>query len=111
MPLPSLSSTTNRPLIFWLFSTCFLIWLMIMMGGATRLTHAELSIVEWKPITGIIPPLNQAQWAEEFEKYKAFPEYKLVNQGLSLPSFQFIYFMEYIHRLLSRSWGYGLWCL
>lgn len=104
--LPSISPE-NRPLIFWLFSTCFLIWLMIMVGGATRLTHAGLSIVEWKPITGIIPPLNQTQWLEEFEKYKQFPEYKLVNKGMSLSSFQFIYFMEYAHRLLGRLMG--LW--
>lgn len=106
LTLPSLRSS-NRPLIFWLFSTCFLIWIMIMVGGATRLTHAGLSIVEWKPITGIIPPLNQVQWLEAFESYKQFPEYKLVNQGMSLSSFQFIYFMEYIHRLLGRFMG--LW--
>ncbi len=106
MLLPTLSSS-NRPLILWLFSTCFLIWLMVMVGGATRLTHAGLSIVEWKPITGIIPPLNQAQWLEAFESYKKFPEYKLINQGMSLSSFQFIYFMEYIHRLLGRFMG--LW--
>jgi cytochrome c oxidase assembly protein subunit 15 len=80
---------------------------MIMLGGATRLTHAGLSIVEWKPITGIIPPLTHPQWLEEFEKYKQFPEYKLINQGMSLSSFQFIYFMEYAHRLLGRLMG--LW--
>jgi len=80
---------------------------MIIVGGATRLTHAGLSIVEWKPITGIIPPLNQAQWLIEFEKYQQFPEYKLINKGMSLSSFQFIYFMEYAHRLLGRL--LGLW--
>jgi cytochrome c oxidase assembly protein subunit 15 len=98
---------SNRPLIVWLLSTCFLIWLMIMLGGATRLTHAGLSIVEWKPITGIIPPLSHTQWIVEFEKYQQFPEYKLINQGISLASFQFIYFMEYAHRLLGRLMG--LW--
>ncbi len=101
-PLPR-----NRSLIFWLFSTCFLIWLMIMVGGATRLTHSGLSIVEWKPLTGVLPPLNQAQWLEEFEKYKQFPEYKLINQGMGLSSFQSIYWMEYAHRLLGRM--LGLW--
>ena len=100
-------SFSDRSLTFWLFSTCFLIWLMIMVGGATRLTHAGLSIVEWKPITGIIPPLTQAQWLEAFESYKQFPEYKLVNQGMDLAGFQFIYFMEYFHRLLGRLMG--LW--
>ena len=103
------SPSANRPIVMWLLSTCFLIWLMIMLGGATRLTHAGLSIVEWKPITGIIPPLNHAQWLEEFHKYQQFPEYKLINQGMSLPSFQFIYFMEYAHRLLGRLMG--LWFL
>ena len=97
----------NRPIIFWLLSTCFLIWLMIILGGATRLTHSGLSIVEWKPITGIIPPLNQTQWVEEFAKYQQFPEYNLINKGMSLSSFQFIYFMEYAHRLLGRLMG--LW--
>ncbi|MCE3230881.1 MAG: hypothetical protein K0R52_809 [Alphaproteobacteria bacterium] len=109
--VPSLSSPSpqNRPLVFWLSGACFLIWVMVMVGGATRLTHAGLSIVDWKPITGIIPPLNQAQWLEEFEKYKQFPEYKLVNQGMGLSSFQFIYSMEYAHRLLGRLMG--LWFL
>jgi cytochrome c oxidase assembly protein subunit 15 len=81
--------------------------MMIMVGGATRLTHAGLSIVEWKPITGIIPPLTQAQWLEAFGSYKQFPEYKLVNRGMNLADFQFIYFMEYFHRLLGRMMG--LW--
>lgn len=99
----------NRRIIFWLFSTCFLLWLMIMLGGATRLTHAGLSIVEWKPITGIFPPLTHSQWLAEFDKYKQFPEYKLVNQGMNISSFQFIYLMEYAHRLLGRL--IGLWFL
>lgn len=99
--------TKNKPLIIWLFSTCFLIWLMIMLGGATRLTHAGLSIVEWKPIVGILPPLNQTQWLAAFELYQKFPEYKLINQGMTLSEFQFIYFMEYFHRLLGRL--IGLW--
>lgn len=101
------TKSSNRPIILWLFSTCFLIWLMIMLGGATRLTHAGLSIVEWKPLTGILPPLNQAQWLEAFEDYKRFPEYKLVNKGMELKDFKFIYFMEYFHRLLGRMMG--LW--
>jgi len=95
----------NRALVVWLLGACLLIWLMIMMGGATRLTHAGLSIVEWRPLTGIIPPLNQDQWLEAFEHYKQFPEYKLMNRGMELPSFQFIYWMEYTHRLLGRLTG------
>lgn len=95
----------NPLLTLWLGGVCFLIWLMIMLGGATRLTHAGLSIVEWKPITGIIPPLDTTQWQEEFAKYQEFPEYKLINQGMSLKEFKTIYWMEYAHRLLGRLIG------
>jgi len=103
----SFHKSSNRSLALWLLSTCFLIWMMIMLGGITRLTHAGLSIVEWKPITGIIPPLSHTQWVEVFESYKQFPEYKLVNQGMELADFQFIYLMEYFHRLFGRI--IGLW--
>lgn len=96
---------SNPAIVFWLFGSCFLIWLMIMLGGATRLTHSGLSIVEWKPIVGILPPLTQAAWLEEFAKYQQFPEYQLINQGMSLAEFKFIYFMEYAHRLLGRLIG------
>ncbi len=92
-------------LTLWLGSVCFLIWLMIMLGGATRLTHAGLSIVEWKPITGVIPPLNDEEWQEEFVKYQAFPEYQLINKGMSLDEFKTIFWMEYAHRLLGRLIG------
>lgn len=99
------SPIIHRGIILWLFGTCFLIWLMIMLGGATRLTHSGLSIVEWKPIVGIIPPLTEATWLEEFAKYQQFPEYQLINQGMSLSDFKFIFFMEYAHRLLGRLIG------
>lgn len=95
----------DRGIIAWLFGTCLLIWFMIMLGGATRLTHAGLSIVEWKPIVGTIPPLTELSWLTEFEKYKQFPEYQLINQGMTLSEFKFIYFMEYSHRLLGRLIG------
>jgi len=101
------SPNQSKYIIFWLLSTCFLIWLIIMVGGATRLTHSGLSIVEWKPITGVIPPLTQAQWWEAFQSYQKFPEYQLVNQGMSISDFKFIYLMEYGHRLLGRL--IGLW--
>lgn len=97
---------SSRPtVVLWLLGTCFLIWLMIMLGGATRLTHSGLSIVEWKPIVGIIPPFTEMAWLEEFEKYKQFPEYQLVNFGMTLSEFKFIFFMEYAHRLLGRLIG------
>jgi cytochrome c oxidase assembly protein subunit 15 len=99
------SVKTNRGIILWLFGSCFLIWLMIMLGGATRLTHSGLSIVEWKPIVGMIPPFTEAAWLEEFAKYQQFPEYQLINHGMNLSEFKFIFFMEYSHRLLGRLIG------
>lgn len=105
MPSTSLSQTPRPAVLFWIFGTCFLIWMMIMLGGATRLTHSGLSIVEWKPIVGIIPPLTELAWLEEFDKYKQFPEYQLVNFGMTLSEFKFIFFMEYAHRLLGRLMG------
>jgi heme a synthase len=103
--LMSQQEQDKKWITFWLIATCFLIWIMIMLGGATRLTHAGLSIVEWKPITGIIPPFNDTQWQEEFGKYQQFPEYQQVNQGMSLIEFKFIFWMEYTHRLLGRLIG------
>lgn len=99
------SAPDSRNIVIWLLSTCFLIWLMIMLGGATRLTHAGLSIVEWKPIVGAIPPLSETAWLVEFDKYKLFPEYKLINFDMTLAEFKFIYYMEYAHRLLGRLIG------
>lgn len=94
-----------RFILFWLFGTCFLIWGMIMLGGATRLTHSGLSIVEWKPISGIIPPLTEQAWVAEFAKYQTFPEYQQVNYGMNLSEFKFIFWMEFAHRLLGRFMG------
>jgi cytochrome c oxidase assembly protein subunit 15 len=95
----------NKPFLLWLGGTCFLIWIMIVLGGATRLTHSGLSIVEWKPITGIIPPLNHADWQQAFHLYQQFPEYQQVNQHITLQEFKFIFWMEYAHRLLGRFIG------
>ncbi|HLD95844.1 MAG TPA: COX15/CtaA family protein, partial [Alphaproteobacteria bacterium] len=89
----------------WLLGTLVLIWLMIMLGGATRLTHSGLSIVEWKPLTGIFPPFTHQVWLKEFELYKNFPEFQVLNSQMALNEFKFIYFMEYTHRLLARLIG------
>lgn len=78
---------------------------MIILGGVTRLTESGLSMVEWKPVTGILPPLNEAEWNEEFDRYKAFPEYQKVNRGMSLDDFKTIFYFEYGHRLLGRIIG------
>ena len=94
----------------WLLCVALLVVAMVAVGGATRLTDSGLSITEWKPLLGAIPPLSAADWADAFSKYKAIPEYKLVNQGMSLADFQAIYWWEWAHRFLGRFIGiaYGL---
>ena len=89
----------------WMFFTAALVLAMVVVGGATRLTGSGLSITEWKPILGAIPPLNDAQWAEAFEKYKAIPQYRQVNAGMSLGEFQGIFWWEWAHRFLGRFIG------
>lgn len=95
----------NRAVAVWLFATAALVFLMVVVGGVTRLTGSGLSITEWKPIMGAIPPLNDAQWAEAFEKYKQIPQYAQVNAGMSLAEFQGIFWWEWVHRLLGRVIG------
>ncbi|MGI9464478.1 MAG: COX15/CtaA family protein, partial [Aestuariivirgaceae bacterium] len=82
-----------------------LVVVMVAVGGATRLTDSGLSITQWKPLLGAIPPLNAADWADAFSRYKAIPEYKLVNAGMSLEAFKFIYWWEWGHRFLGRCIG------
>lgn len=102
-PLP----TTARPraLANWLFAVAALIVLIVLVGGITRLTESGLSITEWKPISGVIPPLTDAQWQAEFANYKRIPEYQQLNQGMTLSGFKAIFFWEYLHRLLGRLIG------
>jgi heme a synthase len=95
----------KRTVTYWLYSGLFLIALMIIIGGITRLTHSGLSMVEWKLIRGVIPPLNETQWQETFTKYQQFPEYKKINIRMSLSQFKAIFFWEYLHRLLGRLIG------
>ncbi len=89
----------------WLWIVAGLVFLMVVVGGATRLTGSGLSITEWKPITGAMPPLSADAWAEEFGKYRASPQYQLLNEGMSLAQFQFIYWWEWGHRQLGRFIG------
>lgn len=86
----------------WLLIVCFLVFVLIVVGGYTRLTNSGLSIVEWKPISGVVPPLSSEEWLEEFERYKQFPEYKIVNPDISLSGFKRIYWIEFTHRLIAR---------
>ena len=89
----------------WLFTCCGLIFLMVVVGGVTRLTLSGLSITEWRPVIGVVPPLSVADWAAEFAKYQQIPEYRLVHYGMTLEEFKSIYWWEYAHRLLGRLIG------
>ncbi len=86
----------------WLITCCVFVFTMIFIGGLTRLTDSGLSIVEWNLFSGIFPPLINNDWIELFEKYKQFPEYKLINKNISLDDFKFIFWIEYIHRIWGR---------
>jgi cytochrome c oxidase assembly protein subunit 15 len=94
-----------RPVRWWLIAVAGLIALMVLVGGATRLTESGLSIVEWKPVTGTLPPLSQVHWVEAFEAYKAIPQYRELNSGMSLEEFKTIFWWEWSHRLLGRVIG------
>lgn len=89
----------------WLWTIAVLILGMVMLGGATRLTDSGLSITEWKPIHGVIPPMSEAAWLEEFDKYRQIPEYQLINKGMSLEAFKVIFWWEWAHRLMGRFIG------
>ena len=89
----------------WLLVVAALVVGTLIVGGATRLTESGLSIVEWKPVTGVLPPLTDTQWAAEFDKYKQIPQYREVNRGMSLSQFKTIFWWEWAHRLLGRTIG------
>jgi cytochrome c oxidase assembly protein subunit 15 len=97
----------NRQLAIWLFIICAMIYGMIILGGATRLTESGLSMVDWKPIIGIIPPIGEEEWQATFEKYQQFPEYQKINKGrgMDLEGFKSIFYFEYGHRVLGRLIG------
>ncbi|HYE27305.1 MAG TPA: COX15/CtaA family protein [Allosphingosinicella sp.] len=94
-----------RAVALWLLAIAALIFLMVVVGGITRLTESGLSITRWEPLSGAIPPIGEAAWAAEFAAYKQSPQYQLVNTGMSLADFKTIYFWEYAHRLLGRIIG------
>ncbi|MBI3918781.1 MAG: COX15/CtaA family protein [Betaproteobacteria bacterium] len=89
----------------WLLACSALVFAMVVLGGVTRLTHSGLSIVEWQPLVGAIPPLTEHDWSELFEKYRQTPEYQKVNLGMTLAGFKGIFWLEYFHRLLGRLIG------
>ncbi len=95
----------NRQIAYWLLACAAVIFGMIVLGGVTRLTHSGLSMVEWRPLVGIIPPISEQDWLDVFAKYKLFPEYQKVNYGMSLDEFKYIFMYEYLHRVLGRIIG------
>jgi len=111
-PLPSLGVApavapvpARRAIAAWLFVCCALVFAMVVVGGVTRLTHSGLSITEWQPIVGTLPPLSADAWQQAFAKYQATPEYREINRGMSLAEFKGIFWWEYFHRLLGRAIG------
>ncbi len=116
MPVVSLTAAESianptpdrlKPVRLWLYVMALLVLVMVAVGGITRLTDSGLSITEWKPVTGIIPPLSEADWNREFELYKQIPQYQVLNQGMTLDEFKYIYFWEWFHRFLGRILGFA----
>jgi cytochrome c oxidase assembly protein subunit 15 len=103
--IPARNASQTRAVRWWLFGVAALIAIMVLVGGATRLTESGLSIVEWKPVTGTLPPLNQEQWTEAFDAYKTIPQYRELNAGMNLAEFKTIFWWEWSHRLLGRVIG------
>ena len=95
----------NKKVIYWLLTGCVLIFIMVVVGGITRLTHSGLSISNYKLISGTIPPLNETEWQEAFELYKQYPEYQKLNNHFGLEDFKDIYFWEWLHRVIGRFIG------
>jgi len=116
MPVVSLTAAESianptpdrlKPVRVWLYVMAILVLTMVAVGGITRLTDSGLSITEWKPVTGAIPPLSEADWAREFELYQQIPQYQVLNQGMTLAEFKYIYFWEWFHRFLGRALGFA----
>jgi cytochrome c oxidase assembly protein subunit 15 len=99
------NNTQMRAIRLWLYAVAALVFLMVLVGGATRLTESGLSITEWRPVMGTLPPLGETEWQAEFEKYQAIPQYRELNRGMSLDQFKTIYRWEWVHRLIGRLIG------
>lgn len=101
------AETRLRPVRVWLYVMAALVLLMVVVGGATRLTESGLSITSWKPISGILPPLSDADWQAEFDAYKQIPQYEAVNSWMGLEDFKYIFWWEWTHRFLGRVLGFA----
>jgi len=108
--LSSPAARQPRPAVLarWLWAVALLVVIVVGVGGITRLTESGLSITEWRPVSGVLPPLNEADWVAEFEKYKQIPEYKEINLGMTLAGFKAIFFWEWLHRILGRVVGMAM---
>ncbi|MCP5367879.1 MAG: COX15/CtaA family protein [Hyphomicrobiales bacterium] len=95
----------RRLIGYWLMFMCLMVFVMVVLGGVTRLTHSGLSMVEWKPIMGWLPPMTESEWADTFAKYQQSPEYQKVNRGMSVEEFKGIFWLEFIHRVWGRLIG------
>lgn len=95
----------NRQIAVWLLCLCALVFAMVLLGGYTRLTQSGLSMTDWRPVTGLLPPLGEAAWAAEFERYRQFPEFRDINTWMEVADFKSIYLIEYAHRMLGRLVG------
>jgi cytochrome c oxidase assembly protein subunit 15 len=105
-PGPAATRTTDaRAVAIWLLGVAGLVWIMVAIGGATRLTGSGLSIMEWAPLSGTLPPLSQAEWQRLYDLYRSIPQYELVNQGFGIEGFKQIFWLEWLHRLWGRLIG------
>jgi len=100
------AASPERAVALWLIACCAMVFLMVVIGGVTRLTESGLSITQWQPVSGVLPPLGEAQWQAAFARYQAIPQYRAVHAGMSLAAFKGIYFWEYLHRLWGRLIGF-----
>jgi cytochrome c oxidase assembly protein subunit 15 len=100
-----MKNNPHKSIIVWLLAGCFLIYVMVVIGGITRLTHSGLSMVEWNMIVGSMPPMSDGDWQVPFEKYKQSPEYQIINNQFSIEEFKSIYWWEFMHRMLGRIIG------
>ncbi len=99
------AAAAERPIAYWLLACCAMMFLIVVIGGVTRLTESGLSITEWQPVGGVLPPLGEGQWQAEFDKYRAIPQYRAIHPDMTLGEFKQIFFWEYLHRLWGRLIG------
>lgn len=104
--MQNISEKDNKKVTIWLFTLIILVMVMVVFGGYVRLTRSGLSLVEWHPISGVIPPITDAEWEVEFGKYKETPEFQIINASMDVDGFKEIFYLEYIHRLIARIVGF-----